>query len=125
MPLPPYIASRRAPDEQDRADYQTVFARDEGSVAAPTAGLHFTKAMLARLGEAGANIVCAQPSFRPQTENAMQRLERRAFQRRFFDQAGFRQSEGFRYRHAAASVMYFSAIWAGLPRILTSGPFGS
>ena len=42
MPLPPYIASRRAPDEQDRADYQTVFAMPEGSVAAPTAGLHFT-----------------------------------------------------------------------------------
>ena len=40
MPLPPYIASRRKPDDQDRADYQTLFARDEGSVAAPTAGLH-------------------------------------------------------------------------------------
>jgi len=53
MPLPPYIASRRAPDEQDRADYQTVFAHDEGSVAAPTAGLHFTDAMLARLQERG------------------------------------------------------------------------
>jgi S-adenosylmethionine:tRNA ribosyltransferase-isomerase len=49
MPLPPYIASRRAPDEQDRADYQTVFAHDEGSVAAPTAGLHFTEGLLARL----------------------------------------------------------------------------
>jgi S-adenosylmethionine:tRNA ribosyltransferase-isomerase len=53
MPLPPYIASRRAPDEQDRADYQTVFAHDEGSVAAPTAGLHFTDTMLARLNERG------------------------------------------------------------------------
>src|SRR5690348_13963230 len=49
MPLPPYIASRREPDEQDRTDYQTVFARDEGSVAAPTAGLHFTEELLARL----------------------------------------------------------------------------
>ena len=53
MPLPPYIASRRAPDEQDRADYQTVFAHDEGSVAAPTAGLHFTDRLLARLKERG------------------------------------------------------------------------
>jgi S-adenosylmethionine:tRNA ribosyltransferase-isomerase len=53
MPLPPYIASRRAPDEQDRADYQTIFAHDEGSVAAPTAGLHFTDTMLARLQERG------------------------------------------------------------------------
>ncbi len=42
MPLPPYIASRRDADEQDRSDYQTMFAHDEGSVAAPTAGLHFT-----------------------------------------------------------------------------------
>jgi len=49
MPLPPYIASRRAPDEQDRADYQTMFADAEGSVAAPTAGLHFTDALVDRL----------------------------------------------------------------------------
>jgi S-adenosylmethionine:tRNA ribosyltransferase-isomerase len=47
MPLPPYIASRREPDEKDRADYQTLFAQEEGSVAAPTAGLHFTKKLLA------------------------------------------------------------------------------
>src|SRR5664279_419141 len=53
MPLPPYIASRRAPDEQDRADYQTMFAREDGSVAAPTAGLHFTDALLARLKQRG------------------------------------------------------------------------
>jgi S-adenosylmethionine:tRNA ribosyltransferase-isomerase len=53
MPLPPYIASRRAPDEQDRADYQTMFAHDEGSVAAPTAGLHFTEPLLARLAGRG------------------------------------------------------------------------
>ena len=53
MPLPPYIASRRPPDEQDRADYQTVFAIPEGSVAAPTAGLHFTESLLARLKERG------------------------------------------------------------------------
>jgi S-adenosylmethionine:tRNA ribosyltransferase-isomerase len=49
MPLPPYIAARRAPDARDRGDYQTMFARVEGSVAAPTAGLHFTEALLARL----------------------------------------------------------------------------
>jgi S-adenosylmethionine:tRNA ribosyltransferase-isomerase len=51
MPLPPYIASRREPDEQDNTDYQTMFARTEGSVAAPTAGLHFTPDLLARLAE--------------------------------------------------------------------------
>ena len=53
MPLPPYIAGRRAPDERDRSDYQTVFARADGSVAAPTAGLHFTEDLLARLSERG------------------------------------------------------------------------
>ncbi|HET9716521.1 MAG TPA: tRNA preQ1(34) S-adenosylmethionine ribosyltransferase-isomerase QueA [Pseudolabrys sp.] len=53
MPLPPYIASRREPDEQDRSDYQTLFAREEGSVAAPTAGLHFTEQLLAKLEERG------------------------------------------------------------------------
>src|SRR5580658_8539985 len=41
-PLPPYIASKRTPDEHDAADYQTMFATNEGAVAAPTAGLHFT-----------------------------------------------------------------------------------
>jgi S-adenosylmethionine:tRNA ribosyltransferase-isomerase len=53
MPLPPYIASRRAADAQDRADYQTLFAHDEGSVAAPTAGLHFTDDLVARLKARG------------------------------------------------------------------------
>lgn len=53
MPLPPYIATRRAPDEQDRANYQTVFAHEEGSVAAPTAGLHFTPALIERLQARG------------------------------------------------------------------------
>ncbi|HXZ47159.1 MAG TPA: tRNA preQ1(34) S-adenosylmethionine ribosyltransferase-isomerase QueA, partial [Pseudolabrys sp.] len=53
MPLPPYIASRRDPDDQDRTDYQTLFAREEGSVAAPTAGLHFTDSLLQRLRERG------------------------------------------------------------------------
>jgi S-adenosylmethionine:tRNA ribosyltransferase-isomerase len=53
MPLPPYISSRREPDEQDRADYQTLFAAPEGSVAAPTAGLHFTEELLARLTARG------------------------------------------------------------------------
>src|SRR6266404_2571868 len=44
-PLPPYIASKRAADERDAADYQTMFATNEGAVAAPTAGLHFTQAL--------------------------------------------------------------------------------
>ncbi|MGE0044247.1 MAG: tRNA preQ1(34) S-adenosylmethionine ribosyltransferase-isomerase QueA [Hyphomonadaceae bacterium] len=53
MPLPPYIASRRAEDEEDAHDYQTIYAAKDGAVAAPTAGLHFTEALLARLVEAG------------------------------------------------------------------------
>jgi S-adenosylmethionine:tRNA ribosyltransferase-isomerase len=53
VPLPPYIASRRAPDARDRSDYQTVFAHEEGAVAAPTAGLHFTEELFARLDAAG------------------------------------------------------------------------
>jgi S-adenosylmethionine:tRNA ribosyltransferase-isomerase len=53
MPLPPYIASRRHADDRDRADYQTMFAREEGSVAAPTAGLHFTEALIGALRERG------------------------------------------------------------------------
>src|SRR3990167_10030605 len=53
MPLPPYIAAKRGEDDRDRADYQTVYAREDGSVAAPTAGLHFTPDLLARLEAAG------------------------------------------------------------------------
>jgi S-adenosylmethionine:tRNA ribosyltransferase-isomerase len=52
-PLPPYIAQRRAPDDQDLADYQTIYATHEGAVAAPTAGLHFTPELVARLDAAG------------------------------------------------------------------------
>jgi S-adenosylmethionine:tRNA ribosyltransferase-isomerase len=55
-PLPPYIASRRAPDDRDVADYQTMFAAHEGAVAAPTAGLHFTPAMEAALRERGVGV---------------------------------------------------------------------
>jgi S-adenosylmethionine:tRNA ribosyltransferase-isomerase len=52
-PLPPYIASKRAPDEQDAVDYQTMFAVHEGAVAAPTAGLHFTPALEQALAACG------------------------------------------------------------------------
>lgn len=53
IPLPPYIASKRAEDERDRQDYQTIYARDEGAVAAPTAGLHFTPQLMDALDAAG------------------------------------------------------------------------
>ena len=53
VPLPPYIATRRAADAQDVADYQTMFADEPGAVAAPTAALHFTPALMASLATAG------------------------------------------------------------------------
>jgi S-adenosylmethionine:tRNA ribosyltransferase-isomerase len=56
MPLPPYIAARRAPNVGDRADYQTLFANEPGAVAAPTAGLHFTPELVSRVEERGASL---------------------------------------------------------------------
>ncbi len=53
MPLPPYIARQRPEDAHDQRDYQTVFARARGAVAAPTAGFHFTPALLERLTAKG------------------------------------------------------------------------
>src|SRR3954453_23686838 len=55
MPLPPYIAARRAVNDDDRTDYQTMFARTEGAVAAPTAALHFTQRLLDALDRRGVN----------------------------------------------------------------------
>lgn len=53
IPLPPYIAGKRPEDERDRTDYQTIYAREEGAVAAPTAGLHFTPELFQALDERG------------------------------------------------------------------------
>ncbi|WP_421850175.1 tRNA preQ1(34) S-adenosylmethionine ribosyltransferase-isomerase QueA [Oricola sp.] len=53
VPLPPYIASKRPEDARDRDDYQTIYAREEGAVAAPTAGLHFTPDLFDRLDARG------------------------------------------------------------------------
>ncbi|MDR6818720.1 S-adenosylmethionine:tRNA ribosyltransferase-isomerase [Neorhizobium sp. 2083] len=53
IPLPPYIAAKRPEDAQDQKDYQTIYAREEGAVAAPTAGLHFTPDLFAALDAAG------------------------------------------------------------------------
>ncbi|WP_209509301.1 tRNA preQ1(34) S-adenosylmethionine ribosyltransferase-isomerase QueA [Ruegeria sp. HKCCE4150] len=55
MPLPPYIAAKRPADEQDKTDYQTIWARNSGAVAAPTASLHFDDALLLALAERGVN----------------------------------------------------------------------
>ncbi len=53
IPLPPYIASKRKEDERDKTDYQTIYAREEGAVAAPTAGLHFTDRLFQALEDRG------------------------------------------------------------------------
>lgn len=53
IPLPPYIAGKRSADDQDRADYQTIFAKEDGAVAAPTAALHFTDRLLDELDQRG------------------------------------------------------------------------
>ncbi len=53
MPLPPYIAGKRPADARDLEDYQTMFAREKGAVAAPTAALHFTPALMQKLADAG------------------------------------------------------------------------
>ena len=53
MPLPPYIAGKRGTDERDRSDYQTMFATEDGAVAAPTAALHFTPDLISALDDAG------------------------------------------------------------------------
>ena len=55
-PLPPYIARKRSPDAQDISDYQTIYAKHSGSVAAPTAGLHFTPSLLKSLSEKGVQV---------------------------------------------------------------------
>ena len=57
MPLPPYIVSKRPADESDRLAYQTVYAKEDGSVAAPTAGLHFTDQLLAALEARGVHLL--------------------------------------------------------------------
>ena len=56
MPLPPYIASKRGEDARDEQDYQTLFARDPGAVAAPTASLHFTPELVAAIEARGVTI---------------------------------------------------------------------
>ncbi len=53
IPLPPYISAQRGEDEQDRSDYQTIYAKHDGAVAAPTAGLHFTDALVESLQDNG------------------------------------------------------------------------
>ncbi len=53
VPLPPYIKSKRAPDDQDRSDYQSIFAEKTGAVAAPTASLHFTPDLIKSIQETG------------------------------------------------------------------------
>lgn len=79
-PLPPYIAKKRAPRETDRQRYQTVYAQHQGSIAAPTAGLHFTDGVLAALRERGVELAyvtlhVGRGTFRPITADDAARHE--------------------------------------------------
>lgn len=56
MPLPPYIGAKRDVEERDKVDYQTVYAAEDGAVAAPTAGLHFTERLLQQIADMGVSI---------------------------------------------------------------------
>jgi S-adenosylmethionine:tRNA ribosyltransferase-isomerase len=56
MPLPPYIGAKRGIEERDKVDYQTVYASEDGAVAAPTAGLHFTESLLQHIADLGVTI---------------------------------------------------------------------
>lgn len=71
-PLPPYIAKKRVPSRDDAARYQTVYARDDGSIAAPTAGMHFTPELMDKLRGSGVDIAfvtlhVGRGTFRPIT----------------------------------------------------------
>lgn len=71
-PLPPYIAKKRVPSRADAARYQTVYARDDGSIAAPTAGMHFTPELMEKLKSSGVNFAfitlhVGRGTFRPIT----------------------------------------------------------
>jgi S-adenosylmethionine:tRNA ribosyltransferase-isomerase len=85
MPLPPYI--RRDPDARDERDYQTVYAAAEGAVAAPTAGLHFTRELLERIMQRGVMVLTVTlhvgyGTFRPVRDIATHRMHAEAFQLR-------------------------------------------
>jgi len=91
---------------RDGNTFVIIFARQSGKDELLADLILF---LMARLAEIGCSIVCAQPTFRPQTVNAMDRLRARASQRPFFMQGNFRQSYGYIYRLSAARVTYFSA----------------
>ena len=91
---------------RDGETFVILFARQSGKDELIANLILF---LLARLSDKGTSIVCAQPTFSPQTENAMQRLERRAFQRHFFPYAGFHKQLGYMYSLLSSRVLYFSA----------------
>jgi hypothetical protein len=92
--------------DRDGETFVIIFARQSGKDELLADLMLF---LIARLAERGCSIVCAQPTFRPQTVNAMDRLRDRASQRPFFVQGNFRQSHGYLYRFVSARVAYFSA----------------
>jgi len=97
MPLPPYI--KRDPEDLDRAYYQTVYAEKLGSIASPTAGLHFTEGLIAKIRSAGVNIVyvtlhISYSTFKPvKTEDITEhKMEKEFFQISKDAQAGINEA---------------------------------
>ncbi|MGF7163228.1 S-adenosylmethionine:tRNA ribosyltransferase-isomerase [Rhodoligotrophos appendicifer] len=83
LPLPPYIASKRSVDVRDADDYQTMYARHEGAVAAPTAGLHFTPSLMSSLSEAGIASVFVTLEVGPGTFLPVKAVETKAHRMHF------------------------------------------
>ena len=77
VPLPPYIAAKRPEDDRDLADYQTIYAREDGAVAAPTAGLHFTSDLLQLLQEAGIGLHVERGTVSAETAAALNAVRER------------------------------------------------
>jgi DNA-binding Lrp family transcriptional regulator len=91
--------------KRDGESFVILFARQSGKDELLADLILF---LLARLSDKGTSIICAQPTFRPQTVNAMQRLEKRALQRPFFPNAGFRKQYGYMFSLLDSRVLYFS-----------------
>ena len=91
---------------RDGKSFVILFARQSGKDELLANLILF---LMLRLSAVGTSIVCAQPTFRPQTENAMQRFEKRAYQRPYFQNAGLHKQLGYMYSLNASRVLYFSA----------------
>ncbi|MEI6322719.1 MAG: tRNA preQ1(34) S-adenosylmethionine ribosyltransferase-isomerase QueA [bacterium] len=116
MPIPPYF--QRASDEEDKIRYQTVYAREEGSVAAPTAGLHFTPEILARHAHSFVTLHVGAGTFRPvKTED----ITHHAMHREFYTLPASTVERINQTRNAGGKII---AVGTTTARVLESQPAG-